>query len=78
MEAWAILTAPKRAKPSPAPGILKTYPRNRIYLKPVRTGTSAALYGNATIEDLTSIDVAPPDNQFSTAATEAVPGGANR
>ncbi|MBI4500104.1 MAG: hypothetical protein HY700_02985 [Gemmatimonadetes bacterium] len=50
---------------------------NRVWLKPVRTTptpTRVAQYGNAPISDLTSIDVAPADNAFSTTAIEAVAG----
>jgi hypothetical protein len=46
---------------------------NRVYLKPIRSGTSVAIYGNGPIADLTSIDVAPTSG-YSTSAVEAVPG----
>ncbi len=46
---------------------------NRVWLEPVRTGTTVALYGNAPITDLTSIDVAPTTG-FATSAIEAVAG----
>lgn len=45
-----------------------------LWLVPVRSGTSVALYSTEPLEDLTSIDIAPLDDQFSTAAIEAVPG----
>ena len=44
-----------------------------VFMKPIRSGTSIALYGNDPVEDLTSIDVAPLSG-FSTAAIEMVPG----
>jgi hypothetical protein len=47
---------------------------NRVWLKPVRTGTKIALYGNAPIDDLTEIDVAPGASAFATTAIEAVAG----
>lgn len=45
-----------------------------MWLVPVRTGTVLALYSNDPLTDLTSIDIAPPDNEFSAGAIEAVPG----
>jgi hypothetical protein len=47
---------------------------SRVWFKPVRSGTSIALYGTAPIDDLTDIDVAPADNKFATSAIEAVAG----
>ena len=45
----------------------------RIYLTPVRTGTTIALYGNRPIGDLTEIDYAPTTG-YARAGLEAVPG----
>ncbi len=45
-----------------------------MWLVPVATGTVLALYSNDPLTDLTSIDIAPPDNEFSAGAIEAVPG----
>jgi len=45
-----------------------------IWLVPVRSGTVLALYSSDPLTDLTSIDIAPPDDEFSTGAIEAVPG----
>ena len=45
----------------------------RIYLTPVRTGTTVALYGNRPIGDLTDIDQAPTTG-YARGALEAVPG----
>lgn len=45
-----------------------------VWITPVRSGTRLALYSTSPVTDLTSIDVAPERNQFSTAAIEAVPG----
>ena len=44
-----------------------------LWLVPVRSGVRVALYGNAPVSDLTSIDVAPASG-FSSGAIEAVPG----
>lgn len=44
-----------------------------LWLTPVRTGTTLAIYGDVPSEDLTSIDYAPL-NGYSTSAAEAVPG----
>ncbi len=49
-------------------------PDGSMWLVPVRSGTVLALYSNDPITDLTSIDIAPPDNEFSAGAIEAVPG----
>ena len=45
-----------------------------VYLEPVRSDVSVALYSTSPTADLTSIDVAPPDNQFSATPIQAVPG----
>lgn len=45
----------------------------RIYLAPVRSGTTVALYSNRPIGDLTEIDVAPTTG-YARAPIEAVPG----
>lgn len=45
-----------------------------FWLVPIRTGTVLALYSTDPLEDLTSIDLAPPDDEFSSGAIEAVPG----
>jgi hypothetical protein len=45
-----------------------------MWLVPVRTGTVLALYSVDPLTDLTSIDIAPPDDEFSAGAIEAVPG----
>jgi len=47
-----------------------------LWLTPVRSGTRVALYGNAPVADLTSIDLAPLGG-YSTGAIEAVPGYGN-
>lgn len=44
-----------------------------VYLHPVRSGTEIALYGDAPVEDLTDIDVAPTAG-FEATDIEAVPG----
>jgi hypothetical protein len=43
-----------------------------FYLAPVRLGTTVALYGDAPVGDLTSIDIAP-ETGFSTFAIQALP-----
>lgn len=45
-----------------------------MWLTPVRSGTVLALYSTDPLTDLTSIDIAPPDDEFSAGAIEAVPG----
>jgi hypothetical protein len=45
-----------------------------VWITPVRSGTKLALYSTDPVTDLTSIDVAPARNAFSTGAIEAVPG----
>jgi len=45
----------------------------RLYLTPVRAGTSVTVYGTSPIPDLTAIDWAPAGG-YSTAAIEARPG----
>ena len=45
-----------------------------VWLTPVRSGTVLALYSTDPLTDLTSIDIAPPDDEFSGGAIEAVPG----
>ncbi len=44
-----------------------------VWITPVRSGTSVALYGTTRVEDLTSIDVAPTTG-YATSAIEALPG----
>lgn len=44
-----------------------------LWLTPLRSGTTLAIYGNTPSEDLTSIDYAPL-NGYATSAAEAVPG----
>ncbi len=44
-----------------------------VFIEPVRTGASVALYGTVPIDDLTSIDVAPVSG-YSTVAISAEPG----
>jgi len=44
-----------------------------LFITPVRAGTKVALYGNAPVTDLTSIDAAPV-NGFGRAGLEALPG----
>lgn len=45
-----------------------------LWLVPVRAGSVVALYSTDPLTDLTSIDIAPPDDEFSSGAIEAVPG----
>lgn len=45
-----------------------------VWITPVRTGTKLALYSTSPVEDLTSIDIAPTRDRFSTGAIEAVAG----
>ena len=45
----------------------------KLWLTPIRTGTTLAIYGNTPSEDLTSIDYAPVGG-YATSAAEAVPG----
>lgn len=45
-----------------------------VWITPVRSGTRLALYSTSPVEDLTSIDIAPTRDRFSTGAIEAVPG----
>ena len=49
-------------------------PDGSMWLTPIRTGTVLALYSTDPLNDLTSIDIAPPDDEFSAGAIEAVPG----
>lgn len=49
------------------------YQDGSLWMTPVRAGTSVALYGDAPVSDLTSIDFAPVSG-YSTSAIEAVPG----
>ena len=44
-----------------------------LFLTPVRSGTGVALYGNAPVTDLTSIDYAPVGG-YGTGGIEALPG----
>lgn len=46
---------------------------NTLWFHPVRAGTRVALYGNSTVTDLTSIDIAPISG-YSTGAIEILPG----
>lgn len=48
-------------------------PSGRIFLTPVRAGTTVAVYGNAAIGDLTDIDVAPTTG-FTRTPREALVG----
>jgi hypothetical protein len=45
-----------------------------VWITPVRSGTALALYSTSPVTDLTSIDIAPTRDRFSTGAIEAVPG----
>lgn len=45
-----------------------------LYFVPQRSDVSIALYSQDPVQDLTSIDIAPLDNAFSTSAISAVPG----
>jgi hypothetical protein len=45
-----------------------------VWITPVRDGTKLALYSTSPVTDLTSIDIAPTRDRFSTGAIEAVPG----
>jgi hypothetical protein len=45
-----------------------------VWITPVRSGTRLALYSTTPVEDLTSIDIAPTRDRFTTGAIEAVPG----
>ncbi len=47
---------------------------NRLYFVPMRTDVSIALYSTSPVTDLTSIDIAPLDNSFSSVAISAEPG----
>ncbi len=49
-------------------------PDGSMWLVPIRSGTVLALYSSDPLADLTSIDIAPPDDEFSDGAIEAVPG----
>ena len=53
---------------------VERYSDGSLWLQPVRSGTSMALYSTDPLVDLTSIDIAPLDDEFSTGAIEAVPG----
>ena len=46
----------------------------RLYLVPRRSDVALALYSTDPVTDLTSIDIAPLDNAFGTAAISAEPG----
>ncbi|HEU4570946.1 MAG TPA: hypothetical protein VFS07_10280 [Gemmatimonadales bacterium] len=48
-------------------------PDGTLWLQPVRSGTTVAVYGATPSEDLTSIDYAPLGG-YATSAVEAVPG----
>ena len=45
-----------------------------VWITPVRSGSRIALYSTSPVDDLTSIDIAPTRDRFSTGAIEAVPG----
>jgi len=47
----------------------------RLFLTPKRAGVTVALYGDAPVEDLTSIDIAP-ETGFDPEGLEALPGWA--
>ena len=47
---------------------------NRLYFVPMRNDVSIALYSTDPVTDLTSIDIAPLDNAFSSTAISAEPG----
>jgi len=47
---------------------------NRLYFVPMRSDVSIALYSMDPVTDLTSIDIAPLDNSFSSTAISAEPG----
>jgi hypothetical protein len=47
---------------------------NRLYFVPMRGDVSIALYSMDPVTDLTSIDIAPLDNSFSTTPISAEPG----
>jgi hypothetical protein len=47
--------------------------KDTLYLTPIRAGTKVALYGTTTVEDLTSIDIAPTTG-YATSAIQALPG----
>ncbi|MFN0179371.1 MAG: hypothetical protein ACKVZ0_11275 [Gemmatimonadales bacterium] len=48
-------------------------PNGRLFLTPIRTGTTVAIYGNRPIGDLTEINVAPGTG-YARAPIEALPG----
>ncbi len=47
---------------------------NKVYLVPMRSDVAIALYSTSPVTDLTSIDIAPLDNQFQNLAITASPG----
>jgi hypothetical protein len=47
---------------------------NRLYFVPMRSDVSIALYSMDPVTDLTSIDIAPLDNSFSSTPISAEPG----
>ena len=48
---------------------------NGIFLQPVRAGTTVQTYGTVAVDDLTSIDIAPPAaSDYGRTAVRAVPG----
>jgi len=49
-------------------------PGNALIIVPQRAGTSVALYDGDPVADLTSIDLAPPDNAFSPVPITVEPG----
>lgn len=46
----------------------------KVYLVPMRSDVAIALYSTLPVTDLTSIDIAPFDNQFQSSAISASPG----
>lgn len=53
---------------------LERRPDNRLYFVPMRSDVSIALYSMDPVADLTSIDIAPLDNSFSSTPISAEPG----
>jgi hypothetical protein len=52
---------------------VRRHPDGTLWFHPVRAGTRVALYGNTTVTDLTSIDIAPLGG-YSAAPIEILPG----
>lgn len=53
---------------------LERHADNRLYFVPMRSDVSIALYSMDPVTDLTSIDIAPLDQSFSSASISAEPG----